>query len=111
MDAPSGNINVTQLKLGDSIMVRLDYTVSQNNNNSLLEARYMLGAGGGAYTLETIVDRLDAGTGRTYRFALRTDMIYMGDLNTRDNPIIPQIKLSGAGTVVNQGMVIQALLR
>lgn len=111
LDAPSGNINVTQLKIGDTILVRTDYIVTQSTNNSLLEFRYQLGTGGAAYTLDTVVNRLDAGTVRAYRFSLRTDMIYMGDLNTRDNPITPQICLSGPGSVVNAGVVIQALLR
>jgi hypothetical protein len=106
MDTPSGHINGTELNLGDSILIRADYTVTQTNNNSLLEFRYVAGAGPGSYTLETVIDRLDAGTGRTYRFSLHTDLIYMGDANTRDNPIIPQVKLSGAGSVVNQGTVI-----
>jgi len=33
----------------------------------------------------------------------------MGDINTRDNPIILQVKLSSAGSFVNAGSAIQAI--
>lgn len=112
MDVSTGAIDCSELELGDSVIIRLDYTVDQSNNNSLLEARFQAGIGGNAYTIERVVQRLDSGTTRTYRFSLVADFIYMGDSNTRDNPIMPQIKLDGAGgTVVNAGIVIEVVKR
>ena len=35
----------------------------------------------------------------------------MGDLNTRDNPIKIQVKLSTNGTLLNAGSVIQLIKR
>jgi len=107
MDVSSGDIDPSELPLGSSILIRNDYTVTPNTNNSLLEFRYTLGSGGGAYTLEKIVGRLDSGSGIGYRRALVPDLIYMGDLNTRDNPIGLEVKLSAGGTLVNAGTVIQ----
>ena len=82
-------------------------TVTPTTNNAALDFRYTLGGGAGAYTLETTVNRLDEGSGREYRQALVTHYIYVGDDNTKDNPIQPQVKLSGGGTLVNAGMVIE----
>ena len=106
LDVSSGCIDCTELELGDSIMVRNDFVVTQGTNNNLLELRYALGTGGGSYTLEHILSRLDSGSVPTYRFSLDASLIYMGDLNTRDNPIFIQLKLGGAGSVVNNGTVI-----
>jgi len=83
--------------------------VIPNTNNSLLEFRYQLGAGGGLYTLEKIVGRLDSGSGKAYRHALAPDLIYLGDTNTFDNIGLLQVRLSAAGTLVNAGSVIQVV--
>lgn len=111
IDVSTGYIDPTELNLGTSILIRNDYSVTPNTNNALLEFRYSLGTGFGEYTLEKTVGRLDNGSGKPYRQSLVTDMIYMGDTNTRDNPIKIQIKLSTGGTVVNAGTVIQVLSR
>jgi len=111
MDTSTGAIDVSELELGDSIFVRNDYTINPNTNNALLEFRYSLGAPAGAYTLEKIVGRLDSGSNQNYRFSLEPDLIYMGDLNTKDNPIVLQVKLSTKGTLTNSGSVIQLIRR
>ncbi len=106
MDSSTGYIDPTQTKLGDVLLIRNDFTVNPNTNNALLEFRYSLGGGAGAYTLPTIVGRLDSGSGTDYRFTLRADKIYMGDDNTRLNPVKLQVRLSANGTVTNAGTVI-----
>lgn len=106
LDVLTGAIDPTELELGDVLWVRNDFTVTPQTNNTSLDFRYTLGAGGGAYTLEQQLGRLDRGAGVGYRFSLRTDEIYMGDANTRDNPIGLQVKCSGAATLVNAGSVI-----
>jgi hypothetical protein len=109
MDVSTGAIDVTELELGDTIIIRNDYKVNPNTNNALLEFRYSLGGGGNEYVLETIKGRLDNGSGKDYRFNLGTDLIYMGDTNTRDNPIFLQVRLSTNGTLLNAGSVIQLI--
>ena len=103
MNTGTGALDLSQLSLGDNVIIRNDYNITPNTNNSLLEFRYTLGSGGGAYTLEKIVGRLDSGSGLAYRYSLTTDMIYMGDANTKDNPVVLQVKLSTSGTLVNAG--------
>lgn len=111
MDVSNGAIDTTELTLGDTIIIRNDYTVNPNTNNALLEFRYGLGGGGNEYTLTTNIGRLDDGSGKDYRFSLTPDLIYMGDENTRLNPIILQVKLSTNGTLRNAGSVIQLIKR
>ena len=106
MDTSNGSFDFSELNFGDNVFIRNDYTVTPSTNNSLLELRYQLGAGANVYTLEKIVSRLDTGSGVGYRFSLTPDMIYVGDSNTRDNPIVLQVKLSTDGTLVNAGSAI-----
>ena len=106
MDTNTGAFDFSQLKLGDNCFIRNDFSVTPQTNNALLSLRYVLGAGANQYTLETIIGRLDSGSGIPYRFSLTPQMIYMGDLNTKDNPIALQIKLSAAGTATNAGSSI-----
>ena len=111
MDAATGAIDPTQLTKGDALFIRNDYTINPNTNNALLEFRYGLGGGGNEYTLRTTKGRLDNGSGIDYRYSLTTDYIYMGDDNTKDNPITLQVKLSTNGTLSNAGSVIQVVKR
>jgi len=111
IDVATGAIDPTGLELGDTIIIRNDYTINPNTNNSLLEFRYGLGGNGGEYTLSTTLGRLDDGSGKDYRLSLKPDLIYMGDENTRTNPITLQVKLSTNGTLVNAGSVIQVIKR
>ncbi|NRA49474.1 MAG: hypothetical protein HRU12_10115 [Phaeodactylibacter sp.] len=106
MNTPMGTFDFSQLQLGDNVLIRNDYSVTPNTNNALLELRYVLGTGGGSYTLETIVGRLDSGSGKPYRQSLEPQMIYVGDSNTKDNPITLQLRLSSSGSVVNAGSAI-----
>lgn len=109
IDTSTGDLEVAELSLGTTILVRNDFSVTPNTNNCLLEFRYVLGAGEGAYTLEKLIGRLDSGSGKPYRQSLVPDLIYMGDTNTRDNPIGLEVRLSAAGTLINAGSVIQVI--
>jgi len=111
MDVSTGYIDTTETELGETILIRNDYKVNPNTNNALLEFRYELGNGGGIYTLEKIVGRLDSGSGQDYRFSLEPDLIYMGDTNTKDSPIKLQLKLSTNGTLTNAGSAITLIKR
>jgi len=109
MDNSTGYIDPKQLFIGDTIFIRNDYTITPSVNNSLLKFRYELGTGTGVYQLETIKGRLDSGSGVGYRLALKPDLIYMGDSNTKDNYIKIQVNLENEGTLVNAGTVIQVV--
>ena len=111
MNVSTGAFDPTQLDFGDTMLIRNDFAVTPNTNNALLELRYQLGTGAGSYTLQKTVGRLDSGSGIPYRFSLEPDQIYMGDANTRDNPITLQLRLSSDGTVVTAGSAITVVKR
>ena len=107
LDPATGAILLDELPIGSSVIIRMDYTVTPSTNNAAIDFRYALGAGAGSYTLETNLGRLDKGSGIPYRHALSAHYIYVGDNNTKDNPVQPQVRVSGGGTLVNAGMVLE----
>ena len=107
MDHTTGAITPFRLPLGSDIKVRTDFTVTPDSNNASLKFRYSLGTGLGSYTLEKSLGRLDEGAGIPYRQSLNVDYIYMGDENTRDNPIYLEVLLSSSGVVTNAGVAIE----
>lgn len=109
LDTSTGYLDLSQLSLGDSVIIRNDFTVIPNGNRANLEFRYQLGIGSGLYTLDYFVGRLDSGAGNSYRYNLYTHLIYLGDDNTRLNPIKLQLKLSKNGNFTNNGSAIQIL--
>lgn len=100
-----GSIRLIDLRTGDVIYIRQDYEVTPTFDNSLLTSRYVLGSGQGEYTLRRNPQRLDDGA-TSYRFAASTDMIYVGDDNTRLNPVYFQIRCSSPFTLLNYGTAI-----
>ena len=100
----SGQIDPTNLALGDVFLVRHDIRVTPAVNGAFLSWRHELGTGGGTYHLESPLGSLTDGA-RQYAFQF-TNLIYMGDTNTRDNLITPQIKCSEACTLINLGSSI-----
>ena len=111
IDTATGAIDPTQLALGDAILIRNDSTVTPTINNALFEFRYSLGGDGGYYTLPKTPFRLNRGAGVEDRIVSSTDFIYMGDENTRSNPIILQVKCSAAFSIDNAGSAILAIRR
>ena len=107
LDVSSGYLDFTELELGDSIQVRIDFKVNPNINNATLECRYVLGNGGGEYALTVFEKRLDRGSGIDYDANKGSFLIYMGDDNTRLNEGKLQVKLSSAGKLTNAGVAIQ----
>lgn len=109
MDTSTGEFDFTELSLGDIALIRNDFTVTPSINGSRVELRYVLGTGGGEYTLAKLLGKLEAGAGVGYRFALGLDEVYMGDTNTRDNLVTLQVKCSEPATLVNSGSVVTIL--
>lgn len=109
LDTSTGYFDASELALGDVIIIRNDYTVVPNTNNGEFEFRYALGSGSGEYSLSKAFGVLSKGAGIDHAFSLRTDLVYIGDNNTRNNPIKLQIKLSVSGSFTNSGSVIQVI--
>ena len=109
LDVSTGYLDLAELELGDSVIIRNDFIVTPNQNRANLNFRYQLGNGVGLYTLDYFVGRLDSGAGLQYRYNLYTHLIYLGDDNTRNNPIKLQLNLSKNGSFINNGSAIQIL--
>lgn len=105
----SGELDFSELPLGTAVLIRNDYTVVPAVNNTILDARYLLGTGAGEYALGSTVATLSHGSGQPYQFALNTSFLYMGDTNTRDNVGRFQLRTSYDATVTNAGSVIHVL--
>ena len=107
MDTSNGSLDFTELTLGSDILIRIDFNVTPQTNNALLESRYVLGTGAGLYSLPIVSRRLDSGAGVPYSSEKGSFYIYMGDTNTLDNAGTLQVKLSTGGTLVNNGLAIK----
>lgn len=106
-----GSIDITEFTENSWIDVRADFTVTPGSNNADLDFRFLLGAGLGEYDLPSSIGRLDQGAGIPYRRSGLINGLYAGDLNTIDNPIHLQIKMSSGGTAVNAGMYLKVYKR
>lgn len=104
----SNEIDVSELDLGDAILIRYDFTLTPSINGAFAELRLSLGAGGSAYTLPRPVGTLSNGSGYDYQITGEF-YVYMGDTNTRDNPIGIEVKCSEDAELVNAGLVVQVI--
>ncbi len=110
LDGSTGYLDFSELSLGSQLLIRNDFTVTPNTNNSLLEVRYVLGQGAGEYALKFWSERLDSGSGIGYQRVISFP-IYMGDTNTQGGVGKLQVKLSTNGTINNAGSYIKIDLR
>ena len=110
LDGSTGYLDFSELTLGSQLLIRNDFTVTPNTNNSLLEVRYLLGQGAGEYALKFWSERLDSGSGIGYQRVISFP-IYMGDTNTQGGVGKLQVKLSTTGSINNAGSYIKIDIR
>ena len=110
LDGSTGYLDFSELTLGSQLLIRNDFTVTPNTNNSLLEVRYLLGQGSGEYALKFWSERLDSGSGIGYQRVISFP-IYMGDTNTQGGAGKLQVKLSTNGSINNAGSYIKIDIR
>jgi hypothetical protein len=110
LDGSTGYLDFSELTLGSQLLIRNDFTVTPNTNNSLLEVRYLLGQGAEEYALKFWSERLDSGSGIGYQRVISFP-IYMGDTNTRGGVGKLQVKLSTNGSINNAGSYIKIDIR
>ena len=107
MDGSTGHLDFSELTLGSDILIRIDFIVTPQTNNALVESRYVLGQGVNEYALPIRSRRLDSGSGVGYSSEKGAFYIYMGDTNTLGGAGKLQVKLSTGGTLVNNGVAIK----
>ena len=86
------------LVLGDTVTIRLDFTLTTTSSNDGFKVELDLGAGAGLYTL-TLSDQYYRFSG-TNNFTVISE-IYMGDANTLDNPATIYITPDASGSTIN----------
>lgn len=101
----ANQVVVSQLKLGDWFVIRATFDVTPVTNNQSVDIRYTLGTGGSTYTIGGFAGQLRQGAGVLESFS-KTDFIYIGDANTKDNPIGIEVRTSGPASVQNRGFSI-----
>lgn len=105
MDTSSGHIMMDELNNGDILVVRSDFVINPNVNGTYVQFRLKFGAGWGVYYLTRQIGSLSNGGGVDYSVEF-SNVLYIGDDNTRLNPGVPQIYCSDQATFTNTGMVI-----
>lgn len=109
-DTATDRFDFTGLDLGDTVDVRIDLEITSTGANHEFQVDFSLAEGsGGDYSLRvTDIEYKSAGT---YQLTLYYGL-YMGDLNTKDNPAsIKVTSAAGGDTVVVNGWYIRAITR
>jgi len=107
LDGSTGYLDFSELTLGSDLLIRIDFEVTPQTNNALLESRYVLGTAPNDYALPIRSRRLDSGSGTPYSSEKGAFYIYMGDNNTLNGVGKLQVKLSSNGTLKNNGVAIK----
>ena len=107
LDTSTGYFDFSDLELGDEVFLRIDFSVTPNLNNALLECRMDLG--GGVYQLDVFSKRLDNGAGISYPSEKFTFYMYMGNLTTINGTGKLQVRLSSGGSLDNAGVAISII--
>ena len=110
LNTVSGRLDFSQLTLGDIVIIRPDFTILPFSNNQRLRFRYLIGQNGQQYSLEKRLSKMNDGAGSEYKNYF-SDMIYIGDDNTRLGGAFVQVKTSGNGLVQNLGVAISVIKR
>lgn len=106
MDTSTGEVDFSELALGDRVTIRQDIAITPVINGGKVEMRIQLGtAPSGTYYLEIADKTLDQGAGIEYSM-VRLAAVYMGDTNTLGGAGVLQVKSSVAASMTNRGSAI-----
>lgn len=106
LDTTTGYLDLSELDLGDAIVVRKDLLFTPNSNGAKVKIIFEFGVGtGNEYTIEKDLPRLDSGGSISYRL-IESEDFYVGNLLTKDNPVKMKIVSTVGGTLVNNGVSI-----
>ena len=99
-DASLNQFDFTELPLGTKVDLRLDVEITTTGANQEIEIDIELAIGGSTYDLEIVREQYKSSG--TYKLTIPS-WIYMGDVNTRDNPAKFKIKSDNNATVKVNG--------
>jgi len=105
LNTATGKLDLSKLDIGDNALIRNDFTINASAADADIDLRYVLGNGAGEYTIDRHLGTIHNAL-TDERIVSPADMIYIGDDNTKDNPVKLQIKSSKAITFKNNGIAI-----
>ncbi len=107
-DSSTNQFDFSELELGSNVQYRIDLSITTTTPNQVVEIILELGIGG-TLTYELSVHREQFKLAGTFN-VVKSNFIYMGDTNTRDNPAKFKIKSDASGSVEVNGWVCTIIL-
>ena len=101
-NASTNEFDFSQLPLGSKVDIRIDLLVTTLSPNTQIDIALGLGIGGSPYDIQW-VDVFEK-TAAAHRITV-SDFIYIGDLNTQNNPAMFKIEADGNCNVQVNGWV------
>lgn len=106
----TNQFDFSSLKIGDTLLLRTDLTVTTASANNELNLQLALALGGTPYTLD--IRRVNYKTSGSYPFVVSFSF-YIGDANTKDNPA--ELRMSSdtgtSNTVKVNGWFVEVISR
>ncbi len=99
-DASNNEFDFSQLPLGSKVDIRIDLLITTLSPNTQIDIAMELGIGGTPYDIQW-VDVFEKSSG-AHRITV-SDFIYIGDLNTKNNPAIFKVEADGNCSVIVNG--------
>ena len=108
MDPITGYLDFSELRLGDQIFIRNDFTITPTGSNAFIEARYLLGSNGAEFSLGIFSIQL-SGVAVPFPSPKGEMKIVMSFDSTLLAPGKLQVRVSGGGTLNNEGSNVTIL--
>lgn len=107
VDPVTGKLDFSELSIGDQVIIRHTLDITPNSNGQTFQLRHLVGQSGQEYDLPVnIPAKMEQGGGiPTGRFTI-SDVIYIGNENTRLGGALPQLKVNGNASVQYHGVYI-----
>ena len=102
-DTNTNRFDFTELSLGSQVHIRLDLEVTNSAPNTQIDIALEAGLGASPYDIQWL-DIFEK-TATAHKIVV-SSFLYMGDLNTRDNPAKFKIEADGNCTVKVNGWVV-----
>jgi len=107
-DSTTNLFDFSQLAVGDMVDIRLDLTVTTTSPNQLVEIDLVLGVGGFQYSIPFSRNSYKNASAQNVN---RYNGIYMGDLNTLNNPAKFVVRSDSPALIVVNGWYCKILKR
>lgn len=108
LDTSTGSLDFSELRVGDTLLCRIDFQITPSVNGASVAIRFVLGSA--RFSLTKEITTLDRGAGVSYQL-IEEFFLYVGSEDTRTNPVTLEVLCSEDATVNNAGMAIEIARR